>query len=790
MTEPVAPERPPYLGALGVFAVVLCGYVLSLAPSVTFWDAGEFIAATKTLGIPHPPGTPLFVLLGHVWAMLVPFGEYAWRLNLMSAVFGAAGAALWFLIAFDIVRQLTRDLDRDSAVPLQWGGAVSAALVAAFGFTTWQNANETEVYGVATFTIALIAWIALRWRAHRGTPQASRMLLLAVYLGGISMGNHLLALLAGPALVAYLVAVLRTSPAGSDVDGRREWGEVGVVAGIWSLLIGTGLGSTPLVTLGAILFGVAAVLAWRWGAGRFALLTWVLATVGVTTYLFLYIRAGHRPMINEADPSSWQSLLAVIRREQYPPRTPLDDPTELSGPNNPGRTLSLVGLQVLNYVQYFDWQWARSVTATVAGFPLRVLVTLAFFWLGVRGLVAHRRADRGSWWLLFGLFLVTGVGLVAYMNFKPGFSLGYDLYPSADDHEVRERDYFFVASFLVWGVWAGIGLAWVVGRLARRLRLGAVALFGLALLPFLLNFREASRRHGPDARLPGDFAYSLLNSVPPYGVLFTFGDNDTFPLWWAQEVEGIRQDVTVVCLALAETDWYMRQLRDNPVRPFDEARAPAIWRGRQPVRPTGPLHTMTDEEIRAAVPQYLSQEVRVRFGEHQAVFPRNTVLYGKDFVAIRILQENFGRRPVAWALTAAGNFYQLDPFLVQQGLAIRVLDAPPDTNSTRYDLRRMMGAPLDLPVTDSLLVGTYRYAGLLAADHGDLETTSRATAATMGVPFTQMAYAMEREGDLHAMLRYLEAAARLSSNPALQAARDELRARLVPSALQESAKTK
>jgi hypothetical protein len=199
---------------------------------------------------------------------------------------------------------------------------------------------------------------------------------------------------------------------------------------------------------------------------------------------------------------------------------------------------------------------------------------------------------------------------------------------------------------------------------------------------------------------------------------------------------------------------------------------------------------MTDEEIRAAVPQYLAQDVRVRFGDHEVLLAKNTVLYGKDFVSIRILQENVGRRPIAWALSAAGNFYQLEPFLVQQGLAIRVLPAPVDTTDARYDLRRMMAAPLDLPVTDSLLLGTYRYADLLAADHGDLESTARSTAATMGVVFTQMAYAMEARGDAVAMLRYLEPASRLSGNPALRAARDTLRAALGGAALQESAKTK
>jgi hypothetical protein len=186
------------------------------------------------------------------------------------------------------------------------------------------------------------------------------------------------------------------------------------------------------------------------------------------------------------------------------------------------------------------------------------------------------------------LWLVTGAGLVAYMNFKPGFSLGYAEFPDGNNHEVRERDYFFVVSFVVWGLWAGIGLWSLVKRAAARQAASgrgaggpAVALFLVALIPPVLNWREATRSTGADRTLAADLAYDLLNSVPPYGILFTYGDNDTFPLWWAQEVAGIRPDVTVVCLALAQTDWYMRQLRDNPVRDFNRQRRRGVA-GTQP----------------------------------------------------------------------------------------------------------------------------------------------------------------------------------------------------------------
>jgi len=784
MTPGSPTERPPYGAALLVFVAVCAGYVLTLAPTVTFWDAGEFIAAARILGIPHPPGTPLYTMLAHVWGLLVPFGEYAWRLNLMSACFSAAGAACWFLFAHEALGVWVRDLAPGQARLLRLGGAAAAAIVAAFSFTQWQNSNETEVYAVAGFSVAAIAWLAMRWRAQRATPRAGRHLLLAVYLGGLSMGNHLLALLAGPALVAFLAAELLRHPSADPATARREWGELAVVAGIWALLIGLGLGNTGLVLLGTACFVGAAAYAVPGGAGRFALLTALLAAVGVTTYLFLYIRAGQGPIINEADPSTFDRLLAVIRREQYGVRTPLDDPTELHGPNNPGRSVTLIGLQLLNYLQYFDWQWARVLPGGgegAGGIPLRPLVTLWFVLLGWRGALLHRRVDPAGWWLVLTLFLVTGLGLVAYMNFKPGFTLGYDRYPDPEDHEVRERDYFFIVSFVTWGFWAGLGLAALARQaMARAGRtVAAAAVLLIALAPVLLNAREASRRHTPAATLARDFAYNLLNSVPPYGVVFTYGDNDTFPLWWAQEVEGIRRDVTVVCLALADTPWYMRQLRDLPVRPFDAAGAPGFWRDSAGPVPSGPLHTMTDAEIDVAVGQALPDAVRLRFGDHEVTLPRGTVLYGRDFASIRILQQNFGRRPMAWGLAATENVYGLDHLLVQQALVLRVLEQPPDTSSARFDPQGALGSPLDLVTTDSLLFGVYRYGALLARGNAiALEPTSRSMAATLGVPFTQMAFVAERRNDLQATVRYLEPAARLSANPALAEALEAARAAL------------
>ncbi|MEZ4457914.1 MAG: DUF2723 domain-containing protein [Gemmatimonadales bacterium] len=738
-------DRPPYRAAALAGALVLAGYIFSLAPSVTFWDAGEFIASMKILGIPHPPGTPLFILMGHVWGNLIPVGEFAWRTNLLSACFSAAAAGVWFLTIDEVLGRLLPETD-GAARRIRRLGALAASVLSGYVFTNWQNSNETEVYAVAAFIVAAVIWLCLRWRAARDQDRGLKHLVLIAYLLGVSVANHLLALLAGPAVIAFLIAQVSGHPAATPALRRREWAQTAVVAGLWLLLLGVGLGNATIaggavvVLLGCLAFAATS------GALPFGLLAVFVALIGVTPYLFLYLRSPQGPFVNEAAPGTWDALLAVIQRAQYPPRSPLDDPTFAHGPDNPGRNLTIIGLQLLNYIQYFDWQWAKTIGARIGALPVRTLITALFFSLGFQGLLAHRRADRSSWWLLFTLWGATGLGLMAYMNFKPGFSVGWKLFPEPEMHEVRERDYFFVLSFVVWGCWAAIALAgWVrtfATRLAGRTPQLAYAGFLVALIPPIANYTEADRARRPDARLAGDFAYDLLNSVPPYGVLFTYGDNDTFPLWWAQEVAGIRQDVRVVCLALSRTDWYMRQLRDNPERDFNPDTSVPFWKSYPAVKPTWPLHTMTDEHIRQALPQRLGQAVPLGFGRYRTQLDSGTVIYPEDIVSIRILQQNFARRPIGWGLTSATKFYGLEPLLVQRGLGIQLDTVVADTSNRALDFRRLYTAALDVPATD-LLVNQYRYADLLTHGSLGLESTAAGIANTLGMPLTQLAFAAE-----------------------------------------------
>jgi hypothetical protein len=752
---------PVSLSAVAVFLAVLLGYIWTLAPTVTFWDAGEFIATAKILGIPHPPGTPLFVLLGHVWGELLPFGEFAYRTNLMSATFSAASAAVFFLLMVHVLN------DRD---PLfRFGGAAAAALVSAFVFTVWQNSNETEVYMIATASIALICWLAYKWRSARGTQRAPHILLLCVFLAAVSIGNHLLTLLAGPALIGFLWHVQRTQPLPDERDRRVEWAQWAVVAGVWALLIGTGLGSTSLLIVGGVLFAAAAVYAATAGSLVFALAVLGIAAVGASTYLFLYVRAGLGPMINEADPSTWESLKAVIRREQYPARSPFDNPMYLSGPDNPGRTLSLIGWQIVNYLQYFDWQWSNGLAPTQTVFaPVRLPFTLAFTSLGIYGATMLRQRDRSVFWLLLVLFLTTGPGLVGYMNFKAGNSIAWHIFSDPEMHEVRERDYFFVTSFAVWGLFAGLGIAGLYRLVRERLaqaRVAAPAVLVFALLPFVLNFRAASRAHGPEVTLARDFAYDLLQSAEPYGIIFTNGDNDTFPLWYIQEVENFRQDVVVVNLSLASTTWFMRQLRDNEVRRFDSSQAP-MYASLAPAEPPPPVHSLSDQEIDGMYPQLLPQDYTFRWQGISHTFREGTPLYPNQVLTLRLIQENLGRRPIYFSTTAgSSSWLGLGKYLTQEALVLRLHPSEPADTSRYTD--GLIGTKLDVARTDTLAWQVYRYSRLFEADTLELDNTTANIAANLNIPVLSLGQAYAIRGDRERSLENFRRAHHLAPTPEL-----------------------
>jgi hypothetical protein len=646
-------------------------YVVTLAPTTAFWDTSEYIATAHIVGIPHPPGNPLFVLVAKVWTLLLaPLGlPIAVRVNLLAATTSAAATGFFYLVAHRVLHGLHPDR---SFARL---GAAAAALIGATAFTVWNQSNVNEkVYTLSMMVIAIVSWLAVRWYDGRHEDGSARYLLTAVFLLAIGSTNHPMSLLPGPAL-AVLVLVA---------------------------------GPRPLLRLPVI--------------GRAA----ALVVLGLSFNFVLPIRAGLDPVINEAEPTCesfggaavaiyerllpgplrsatsslprCQRLADSLARVQY--QTP--PITERQAP---------LGAQLEMYWQYFDWQWSRGIDPAGTPSGARLPFTLLFLALGGAGLWAAWRADRALFSYLSVLAGTLTLALVVYLNFEYGYSLAPEI-TDAEMHEVRERDYFYVAGFLVWGCLAGIGLAWAwhtLAQLVARFENGApryamaAPLLTVAAIPLVLNWSWASRAGDYAAR---DWAYDLLMSVEPYGVLFTNGDNDTFPLWYLQEAEGIRRDVTVIVGQYLFTPWYPRQLQRHTEpgmqRPFDDSHAPGLYTDRPP--PTRSITGLTREQMDGIASARLGEDLTVPFPALAVTYPEGTVLTRGQLLALRIIHDSIAERPIYFA--AEGGLLRelgLHPWGIRHGLATKLEPRGPsalsreglvqgseDYGGTWFDLERSM----------------------------------------------------------------------------------------------------
>jgi hypothetical protein len=532
--------------------VLLASYLATLAPGVTFWDAGEFIAAANGLGIPHPPGTPLFVALGHAWMLaLGPMLGVARAMNLLSACCTAlAGALTAWLVA----------RETGASAGAVWG-AVAGALCAGLMSTAWANATETEVYAVALLHTVLTLCCAAR--AMDEVPERdSRWLLCTTYLLALAPAVHLSALVSAPAAIAL---------AGRHRDGRWCADRVLLLGGVLLMSAAVGRMSLPLVAVGFGLALASAIVRRAPDPGRARPYAPAIAAVGLvvlatSALLILLVRARHDPPLNQGNPSSLGALADVVARRQY-------DVAALLPRHAP------VWLQLANVAQYADWQialdWGRGIFTT----PARVAATLAYVALAAAGIREMRRDSRRLADALIVLLVCGTLGVAAYLNLKAGASLGTGVIPDDAPHEARERDYFFVLGFWAWGCFSGYGAL----ALARARRWPPAAAVAAAAVLLLGNWRTADRSREPDASAARVFALALLESAPRDAALFVAGDNDSYPLWYLQQVEGVRRDVVIVTLPLLPADWYAREIaRRTGWRWKDDEPVPGTpWRNEQ-----------------------------------------------------------------------------------------------------------------------------------------------------------------------------------------------------------------
>ncbi len=518
---------------------------------MTFWDAGEFIAAAHGFGIPHPPGTPLYVALARAWTLATaPLLGFARAMNLLSALCTAiAGGLTAWLMARE-------SRGRDAV----WG-ALASALCAGLMTTAWANATETEVYAVSLLHVAVLLAVAAR-AGDSVDGRDGRWVLCVAYLIALAPALHLSALVGAPAAIVL---------AARDRHLRWSVDRLLLLGGVVVLSAAIGRMSPALAAVGALVM-LLSVPARRQGrtarrrvvapaAGALA-----LAALATTALLILLVRARHDPPLNQGNPHTLAALVDVVARRQY-------DVAGLLPRRAP------VWLQLANVAQYVDWQiamdWGRGVFTT----PARVVTTLLFIALGFVGARAMRRDAARLADALSVLFVCGTLGVAAYLNLKAGASLGWGVLPDDAPHEARERDYFFVLGFWAWGCFVGYGALAV----ARRRRWPPAMALAAAVVPLLGNWRSADRSRAPESTAARDVALGLLESAPPQAALFVSGDNDTYPLWYAQQVEGVRPDVLVVTTPLLSADWYADEIarRTGWRWPAEEPVPGASWRMEQ-----------------------------------------------------------------------------------------------------------------------------------------------------------------------------------------------------------------
>jgi hypothetical protein len=606
--------RVRYLAAAGVSAAVFLVYVATLAPATAMWDAGEYIAAAKSLGVPHQPGNPMFVLIAHVAGLIPLSPTYDVRINLLAALASAITAGLWFLCAERLLRE------RITGLPARIVAAAGAALLGAGAFTVWnQSVVMEKVYPLALLGLALTSWLVLVWLDMQEGRPADRMLTLVAYLVGVTYAIHPAGLLAAPA-------------AGAAVLAKRA-----------SLLL-------------------------RW---RLVTILPVAFLVGASSFAVVPIRAAFQPYVNESAVSACEHgtiaagctfsketarrLVGAINREQYGGNAVL----ERRGP---------FVAQVQMFWLYFKWQWLRDLGGTMQreqALVASVMLVLGLFGLASlsqRTVAAPRAGARhAAPWIrpefaYFGVLTASfTIALIYYLNFRYGFSQDMELGNSVA-REPRDRDYFYMWTFSLWGLLAGLGLATFT-------RKRTLPILGLALVPFGLNWKAASRA---GQEFTSVWATDALNSAEPNGIIVTNGDNDSFPLWHAQSVLGIRPDVTIALVPYLDMEWYARQLN----------RRSGIWK-------------LSDAEL-DSVPYYLQsvQPLRFTHGHIDATIPPG-YLMRNQLLVLRSIKDSFPERPVYFMNGGYANELGLGAHMKQVGL-LQKLEAVPvraDASTVQIDGR-------------------------------------------------------------------------------------------------------
>ncbi|MHB9030272.1 MAG: protein O-mannosyl-transferase family [Candidatus Latescibacterota bacterium] len=712
--------------AVFVFAVSLVIYLLTAAPTVSFWDSGEFITTSVIMGIPHPPGAPLLSLVGRVMSVIPfydfrggGFGHIAYRVNLIGVLSASFSALLMYLIAVHLIRRihpLSGKMRRD--FPVFFAGA-AAALTAAFSHQFWENAVEVETYMPSLLLSLLAFWLALRWEERKDDPHAVRFLFLAAFVLGLGNGVHLTVLLAAP---AALLIVLAARP-GHFLDARF-WLALLPAAAVAALIqMYAGRGAFYfLMALLALAGPVMANIIARGDTARWkktfavALVCCSFFVIGYSVYPTIMVRAGKNPAVNEGAPDAWDRYQAYLDREQYGQGT---TGTMLRGAFERQADFGYqFGYMYLRYLLEQFPKWGPSVPLTftndrspdspgqTVSLQDRTHVPILLWLVVLSGVAFHARRDPKRFGALLVWFLLTSAGLALYLNMQ--------------NPQVRERDYFFLGSFQAVMLWLGIGIFAALRAVQdyfERERPRHATVLTLAAALVLATIIPAAALTDPVEEgvsgwklhnrsrdwIPLDYAVNILETCAPDAILFTNGDNDTYPLWYAREVMGVRRDVSIVNMSLLNAPWYIKQLRDGapnvPISFSDEfidARLVGDTLSSQRTR-------LWDAEPREVSMAGMTWKMPPNVIGTLPDGQRAGVLSVASIALADIIRTTNGSRPLYFAVTVSPDFMiGLFEHMSMEGVAFRLTkDRAPDNEYS-----------IDAPALEKNLFSRYRYRGM------------------------------------------------------------------------------
>jgi len=886
------------------FAIALLVYLLTLEPTVSLWDCGEFIASSYKLQVGHPPGAPLYMILGRVFSIFTSDTEkVAMMINAVSAFASAFTILfLYWTISHLLKKIFLTDSDKSSIAEMivVLGGSFVGAMAYTFSDTFWFSAVEGEVYATSSLFTALVFWSILKWENVADKPGANRWLILIAYLIGLSIGVHLLNLLAIPAIV--LVYYFKKSP---EVTRKGVLKALAVsVMLLLSIMYGIIPGIVKVATvvekfftntvglhfnvgvliyvfllLGALIYGIYRTQYLKknvlWNT---ILLAITVIIIGYSSYALIVIRSLAGPPMNENRPENVFALLSYLNREQYGdrplilghqynaevedlvykkpvhrlnkeenkyeiayrkpevvmkgsqvllPRMYSRNPNHMQAyqefgtirdPENPSFLDNMEFLfryQIGHmYLRYFMWNFAgrqndiqghgnvlngnwisgisfldaarigsqKNLPDKMLNHPARNTYFFLPLLLGLAGMFFQLDKNLRDFWVVMSLFILTGIAIVIYLNQTP--------------YQPRERDYAFAGSFYAFSIWIGMGVAGLFQVLRSKLnpKLAAILATGLSLVavPLLMavqNWDDHDRSGRYTAR---DIARNYLNSCSPNAVLFTVGDNDTFPLWYAQDVEGIREDVRIVNMMLFNMDWYIDQARwknyDSEPLPFTipQKKYEAIPGNSIFVR-EHKQWASTDYMLKFMMSENPDAKVRLRSGREVNYIPTNKLIIQVDSAMVlsngtvapedaerierqipvmlepngQILKNNLGQldvitsnnweRPIYYTAGGFDGSLGLEEYYRYEGLAYRLVPV-----KTPFESILVMG-DIDTEVLYDRLMNKFEWGRMNAEDvHLDYYTIRTLSVIRFRSLYTRLAMALLQEGDRERAVEVLD----------------------------------